>query len=133
MATLKNFINGALVDSRATSTVPVISPSDGSTIAQVPLSTAEDVNVAVHAGKEAFASWSTLTIKQRAGIMLKFHALVNQHAEELAQIIVKENGKNITEAMADVAKGNETVEWACSMPQMFQGKILEVSRGIECR
>jgi acyl-CoA reductase-like NAD-dependent aldehyde dehydrogenase len=64
--------------------------------------------------------------------MLKFHALVNKHANELAELIVAENGKNITEALADVAKGNETVEWACSLPQLAPGKLLEVSRGIQC-
>ena len=133
MSVLKNFINGSFVDSQGTSTVPVISPADGSTIAQVPLSTDKDVDAAATAGQEAFLSWSALTIKQRASIMLKFYALINQHSEELGQLIVKENGKNITEAMADVAKGNETVEWACSMPQLFGGRILEVSRGIECR
>ena len=44
-----------------------------------------------------------------------------------------ENGKNKAEALASVAKGNETVEWACSMPQLMQGKILQVSRGIDCQ
>ena len=65
--------------------------------------------------------------------MMKFYSLVVQHSDELAKIIVEENGKNYTEAMADVAKGNETVEWACGMSQIFAGRILEVSRGIECK
>ena len=73
-----------------------------------------------------------MTIKQRAGIMFKFHELVDKHAEELVQLIVKENGKNAMEAMAEVAKANETVEWACSLPQLACGKMLEVSRGITC-
>ena len=64
--------------------------------------------------------------------MLKFHALIREHAKELAEIIVKENGKNITEALADVAKGNETVEWACSLPQLAQGNILRVSGQVTC-
>lgn len=50
-----------------------------------------------------------------------------------AELVVAENGKNKAEALASVAKGNETVEWACSMPQLMQGKILQVSRGIDCR
>lgn len=58
--------------------------------------------------------------------MLKFHGLVDKHSAELADIIVRENGKNIVEALADVAKGNETVEWACSLPQLAPGRILEV-------
>ena len=51
-----------------------------------------------------------------------------KHSNELAQMIVDENGKNFAEALADVAKGNETVEWACSLPQLAPGRHLEVSR-----
>lgn len=64
--------------------------------------------------------------------MLKFHALVRENAQELAELIVKENGKNLTEALADVAKGNETVEYACSLPQLCQGRQLQVSGQVYC-
>ncbi len=101
-------------------------------IAKVPLSNSGDLDRAVAAAKEAFGGWSGLTIKQRAAIMFKFHELVDAHSEELAAIIVKENGKNFTEALADVAKGNETVEWSTSLPQLAGGRTLEVSRGITC-
>lgn len=53
-------------------------------------------------------------------------------ADELADIVVKENGKNKMEALASVLKGNETVEYACSLPQLAQGRTLQVSRGITC-
>lgn len=65
--------------------------------------------------------------------MLKFHNLVRENAQELAELIVKENGKNITEALADVAKGNETVEYAASLPQLAQGKNLRVSTQVTCQ
>lgn len=71
-------------------------------------------------------------MKARASIMFRFQYLMETHAEELAQLVVRENGKNIAEARASVAKGNETVEWACGLPQMAQGKILQVSRGVTC-
>lgn len=67
-----------------------------------------------------------MTAKSRAAIMFRFHALIEQHADELADIVVKENGKNKAEALASVAKANETVEWACSMPQIMQVKKNEV-------
>jgi len=98
----------------------------------VALSNKVDVDSAVAAATEAFPSWSGLTIKSRAAIMLKFHNLVKENANQLAELIVKENGKNITEALADVAKGNETVEYACSLPQLSQGKTLRVSREVQC-
>ena len=105
----------------------------GQEIAQVPCSNENDVGSAVAAGLTAFETWSMTTIKQRTSIMMKFYSLIVQHSEELSELIVAENGKNYTEAMADIAKGNETVEWACGMSQIFAGRILEVSRGIECR
>jgi len=64
--------------------------------------------------------------------MFKFHELMDAAQDELTEIIIRENGKNRAEAIASIAKGNETVEWACSMPQLVQGRILEVSRGITC-
>eukprot|EP00546_Thalassionema_frauenfeldii_P009531 CAMPEP_0178908708 /NCGR_PEP_ID=MMETSP0786-20121207/8074_1 /TAXON_ID=186022 /ORGANISM="Thalassionema frauenfeldii, Strain CCMP 1798" /LENGTH=480 /DNA_ID=CAMNT_0020580643 /DNA_START=85 /DNA_END=1527 /DNA_ORIENTATION=- len=74
-----------------------------------------------------------VTSPSRASIMLKFHSLVNENAQELAELIVKENGKNLKEALADVAKGNETVEYACSLPQLIQGKTLRVSSEVMCQ
>ena len=74
-----------------------------------------------------------MTVKSRASIMLKFHSLIRQNATELANLIVLENGKNITEALADVAKGNETVEYACSLPQLMQGKVDRVSSQVTCQ
>lgn len=130
---LPNFIDGKFVDvEKDISHLPVINPVDGSIIAQVPMCTSNYVDDAVLAGQKAFEGWRSLTIKQRAAIMFKFHHLMDSHAQELAELIVKENGKNIVEALADVAKGNETVEWATSLPQMAVGRTLEVSRGITC-
>ena len=98
-------------------------------ISKVPLSTASDLDEAVQHGKVAFETWSGMTIKQRAAIMFRFHSLVDKHSSELAGIIVTENGKNMTEAMADVAKGNETAEWATSLPQVR--KPLSIVQSVE--
>ena len=131
---IDNYINGAFVAPSTNEYLPVTNPATGAQIASVALSNADDVNTAVASAKAAFPAWSSLTIKARAAIMLKFHALVRQHSQELAQLIVAENGKNITEALADVAKGNETVEYACSLPQLAAGASLTVSSGgVSCR
>jgi malonate-semialdehyde dehydrogenase (acetylating)/methylmalonate-semialdehyde dehydrogenase len=133
MSMLPNFINGESVTPATKTYIDVTNPATGEIIAQVPASTSKDLDVAVQAAKEAFPSWSGLTLKARAAIMLKFHSLVNQHSNELADIIVRENGKNKGEALADVAKGNETVEWATSLPQTACGRQQEVSRGVVCQ
>jgi len=132
MVEINNYIGGKFVPPSTGKYMSVISPETSKEIAKVGISSKDDVEAAVTAAKEAFPSWSGMTIKARTSIMLKFHALIREHAKELAEIIVKENGKNITEALADVAKGNETVEWACSLPQLAQGNILRVSGQVTC-
>lgn len=131
--TIDNFIAGATAVPVAGQYIDVESPSDSSVIAQVAMSSTADVEAAVEAGREAFKTWSKFTVKKRASIMFRFHELVIAHADELADLVVLESGKNKAEALAEVAKGNETVEWACSIPQLSKGGYLEVSGGITCR
>lgn len=57
--------------------------------------------------------------------MFKVHALIEKYSDELAKLVVEENGKNYVEAIASVAKGNETVEYACSLPQVIQVSLME--------
>ncbi|KAF9979310.1 hypothetical protein BGZ73_000004 [Actinomortierella ambigua] len=139
---LCNWINGKFVDpvastaagnSEASSTyLPVTNPFNGKTIGQVPISTAADVEQAVAAAQAAFPAWSGRTSKDRAQILIRFHGLISKHLDELADMVVLEHGKNKSEALASVLKGQETVEYAMSLPQLAQGKILEVSRGVTC-
>ena len=129
MSVLPNFINGSFKPCNA-KTCLVTNPATSEIVCEVPFSGRAEVDEAVVHAKAAFPAWSALTIKQRAAIMFKYHHLVEAHAQELAALVVKENGKNITEAIADIAKGNETVEWSCSLPQLACGRILEVSGGI---
>lgn len=130
---VNNFIGGSFVPPSGGDYLSVQDPANLAEIGKVALSSSEDVEKAVSTAQTAFQSWSGLTMKARAAVMLKFHALVREHAQELAELIVRENGKNITEALADVAKGNETVEWACSLPQLAQGNNLKVSSQVSCQ
>jgi malonate-semialdehyde dehydrogenase (acetylating)/methylmalonate-semialdehyde dehydrogenase len=129
-----NFIHGVFLAPSTQQYLEVTNPANDHTIGLVGVSEIDDVQAAVQAAQDAFPEWSGWTTKARAAVMLKFHALVQEHAEELARLIVAENGKNLTEALADVAKGNETVEYSCSLPQLAQGKTLSVSSGgVSCQ
>ena len=130
---LKNFINGKSVQSHANDYLPVTDPSNGVEIASVPLSTAQDVDDAVRAAKAAFSKWSGTPIKERAQVFFRYKGLLEKNANELAALVNEENGKTMGEAMAEVEKSIEVTEFACSMPQLADGEILEVSRGVECR
>jgi methylmalonic acid semialdehyde dehydrogenase len=132
---INNVIHGKKVPPSTAQYLPIYSPSTGTSqpIASVAISNSNDVQTAIQSSKSALPAWSSLTTKARAAIILKFHSLVQQNATQLAQLIVLENGKNMNEALADVAKGNETVEYAASLPQLSQGKIAQVSSQVSCQ
>ena len=98
---INNYIHGIKQDEAPSSSsyMSVTSPSTSDVIAHVYKSTKDDVEKAVESSKKAFGSWSNLTMKSRVAILLKFNYLVKLHAKELAELIVQENGKNITEGM----------------------------------
>ena len=130
---LKNFVGGKWTESRSKDFLPVMNPSIGEQIAEVPLSTAEDIDGAVGAAAKAYQSWSATPIKERAEVFYRYRSLLAANAQGLAELVQKENGKIFNEAMAEVEKAIEVTEFACSMPQLAAGEILEVSRGVECR
>ncbi len=129
---VKNYINGQFKTTTSTK-MDVISPIDGSTISTVPLSGKDDLSMAVKAAKSAFRAWSGMTIKDRVQIFYKYRELLEKNREELSIIVMEENGKTMGESTAEVDKSIELTEFACSLPQMVQGEIMEVSAGVECR
>jgi malonate-semialdehyde dehydrogenase (acetylating)/methylmalonate-semialdehyde dehydrogenase len=131
--TVQNFLHGQFVTPNNTEYLPVMNPGTGKQIARVPLSTAAQVDAAVVSARAAFPVWSGLPIKERAQILFRYRALLEKNAQGLAQLVHEENGKTLSEAMAEVDKSIEVTEFACSMPQLATGEILEVSRGVECR
>ena len=131
--TLKNYIGGKPVDPHTNDYLPVTNPATGQEIAKVPLSLSQDVDDAVRAAEAAFPTWSSTPIKERAQIFYRYKALMEKHMQELAALVSEENGKVMSEAKAEVEKAIEVTEFACSMPQLAAGEILEVSRGVECR
>jgi len=133
-ATVPNVISGA-PDSAAEQLprLDVYNPATGSVIAQVPLSGHREVDLAVQAAHKAFPAWAATPIKERVQVFYKYKALLEQHIDELAALVTEENGKISSEARAEVLKSAELSEFACSLPQIVTGEVLEVSRGVECR
>jgi malonate-semialdehyde dehydrogenase (acetylating) / methylmalonate-semialdehyde dehydrogenase len=111
----------------------VLNPSDGTLLSQVPLSGAAELDGAVAAAAAALQGWSNTPIKERVQVFYRYRALLELHGEELASLITEEHGKIASEAEAEVLKAMELTEFACSLPQIVPGEVLEVSRGIECR
>lgn len=129
---VKNFVGGQFVETACPARA-VVSPLDGSTLSQVPQSAGAEVATAVAAAQDAFAAWSQQTLKQRAAVMYRYRELLLRHTGELAEQIQDENGKTLDEARAEIVRAIEVVEFACSLPQLAAGEVLEVSPGVECR
>jgi len=130
---VQNYIGGAFVPGTAREELDVTNPADGSVISRVPLSAADDVDRAVEAAKRAFPGWSGMPIKERVQVFFRYKTLLETNIASLAQLVTEENGKIDSEARAEVLKSAELTEFACSLPQITAGEVLEVSRGVECR
>jgi len=111
----------------------VFDPSLGAVISKVSLSSAAEVDHAVQTARLAFPAWAATPIKERVQVFFRYKALLERHADELAALITEENGKVHGEAKAEVDRAAECAEFACSLPQLARGEILEVSRGVDCR
>lgn len=131
-AEVQNCIGGAFVSPDGPK-LDVYDPSIGRVISRVPLSSARDVDAAVAAAKAAFPAWSSQPIKERVQVLYRYKTLLERHIDELAALVTEENGKIASEARAEVLKSAELTEFACSLPQIVTGEVLEVSRGVECR
>ncbi|UCZ52790.1 CoA-acylating methylmalonate-semialdehyde dehydrogenase [Bacillus shivajii] len=130
--TVKNYVNGEWVDSASSNKEPVYNPATGEVVAEVPLSTKEDVDQAVKAAEEAFETWSQVAVPKRARILFKYQQLLVEHWEELAELITVENGKSYSEAYGEVQRGIECVEFAAGAPTLMMGKQLpDIATGIE--
>lgn len=97
------------------------------------MSETADLDKAVRAAKAAFPSWSRTSVKERVQVFFRYKQLLEKTSGELSNLISEENGKTPAEALAEIEKSVELTEFACSLPQLVSGEILEVSRGIECR
>ena len=131
-AAVQNCIGGAFVSPDAP-LLDVYDPSVGAVISRVPLSGAREVDAAVRAARGALTAWAGTPIKERVQVLYRYRTLLNRHIDELAALVTEENGKIASEARAEVLKAAELTEFACSLPQIVTGEVLEVSRGVECR
>ncbi|MGH2646934.1 MAG: CoA-acylating methylmalonate-semialdehyde dehydrogenase [Ginsengibacter sp.] len=130
---VRNFIDGKFTNSASQIFLEIISPIDGNLLSKVCLSSSADLDNAMKAAKKAFTFWSIMPIKERVQIFFRFRNLLEKNLQSLAELCSEENGKTLNESIAEVEKSIELTEFACSMPQLIGGEVLEVSRGVECR
>ncbi len=125
METLYHFINGRRVEGRSGRYGEVVNPADGQLIARVPLASAAETASAVEAAAAAFPAWRDTPPMRRARVLFRFIQLLNDNMDELARLISAEHGKVLNDAVGDVTRGMEIVEFACGAPHLLKGHFSE--------
>ena len=127
-----HYIHGERVASSSGRSQAVYNPATGAVARQVALASVDEVNAAVASAKAAFPAWSETPPIRRARVMNNFLALLNEHRDELAAMITAEHGKVFTDAIGEVSRGIDIVEFACGIPQLLKGDYTDqVSTGID--
>ena len=129
---VEHWINGAPASGESTRTAPVYNPALGEVAREVRLATVADVDVAVQAAKAAFAGWSGTSLTKRQQVLFSFRELLNARKGEVAAILTNEHGKVTSDALGEVARGLEVVEFATGIPHLAKGEYSEnVSTGVD--
>jgi len=129
---INHYISDRMTAGDSTRRQDVTNPATGKTTGQVVLASRTDVDAAVVAATAAFPAWADTPPIRRARVMFRFLELLNAHKEELARAITAEHGKVFSDAMGEVARGIDIVEFACGIPQLLKGDYTEqVSTGID--
>lgn len=122
METVQNFINGKMTESRSERFAPIYNPATGQQTRQVVLSSASEVAEVVAVADAAFPAWAKKSPLKRARVMFKFKDLLEQNMDKLARIISNEHGKVYSDAVGEVTRGLEVVEFACGIPHLQKGE-----------
>jgi malonate-semialdehyde dehydrogenase (acetylating) / methylmalonate-semialdehyde dehydrogenase len=118
--TIEHWVGGTTT-STASATSPVWNPATGKQRAEVVLGSADDVRGAIDAASAAFPEWAQTSLSKRANILFAFRELVNAHRRELAEVVTDEHGKVLSDALGEVQRGLEVVEFACGIPHLLKG------------
>ncbi|MCR4536390.1 CoA-acylating methylmalonate-semialdehyde dehydrogenase [Shewanella xiamenensis] len=131
MLKITHYVNGQHTPA-STRSQEIFEPATGECRGQVSLASSDEVAAAIAIAKAAFETWSQVTPLNRARVLFKFKALVEQHMDELAQLITLEHGKVIDDAKGELIRGLEVVEFACGIPHLLKGEhTQQVGGGVD--
>lgn len=129
---IAHWFDGAAAPSASGRTAPVHNPTTGAVRAHVALADQADITAALASAGRGFAAWSAFSIAKRQSVLFAFRELLNARKGELARIITAEHGKVVSDAMGEIARGQEVVELACGFPRLIKGAFSEnASNGVD--
>jgi malonate-semialdehyde dehydrogenase (acetylating)/methylmalonate-semialdehyde dehydrogenase len=125
MSTITHWVNNAPFAGASSSTAPVTNPATGEVTGQVSLGSVEDARAVIDAAAAAFPAWRDTSLAKRTTTLFAFRELLNARKGELAEIITAEHGKVVSDALGEVSRGQEVVEFACGIPHLLKGGFTE--------
>lgn len=134
MEILKNYINGAWVNSVSTKTIDVLNPANQEVLAEVPFGadTAKDIATATEFAFTAYKEWNNVPVMKRVQVLYKLKSLFEENQAEIAEIITKESGKTKGESFGEIQRAIENIEVACGTPMLMAGDVIEdIATGID--
>ena len=120
---IENLIGGKRVASKSGRTQPVFNPATGEPTDELGLSSIDEVNAAIQAAADAAPAWAATPPLKRAAVMFRFNELLQQNADDIAREISREHGKTHEDALGEVQRGKEVVEFCCGIPQLLKGEF----------
>lgn len=125
MKRIGHWIGGEAIVGKSGRTSPVYNPATGEVAAQVDLASVKEMDAAVASAKAAFPAWRSTSLSRRAEIMFHFRELIDANRKEIASLVTAEHGKVLGDAMGELARGLENVEFACGIPHLLKGGMSE--------
>ncbi|SEC56788.1 CoA-acylating methylmalonate-semialdehyde dehydrogenase [Rhodococcus koreensis] len=125
MAVISHWFDNKTFPGTSGNTAPVTNPATGAVTGQVALASVEDARAVIDAAAAAFPAWRDTSLAKRTQIIFTFRELLNQRKGELAEIITSEHGKVVSDALGEVSRGQEVVEFACGIAHLLKGGMTE--------
>lgn len=122
---VQHWCDGKAFAGDSTVTAPVTNPATGIVTAQVVLASDADARTVIAAAADAFPAWRDTSLAKRTAVLFRFRELLNERKQELAAIITAEHGKVLSDALGEISRGQEVVEFACGIPHLLKGGYTE--------
>src|SRR6478672_2962961 len=129
---INHWISGRRTTGTSGRTGPVFNPATGEQSGAVDLATTDEVDAAVQAAKQAFPAWRATSLAKRAELFFAIRELFHERREEIARFLTAEHGKVLSDAMGEVTRGLEVIEFCCGLPHLLKGGMTEqASTGVD--
>src|SRR6476646_4182722 len=129
---ISHWIGGRVVEGQSGRSGPVYNPALGRQTGEVDFATREEIDLAVQTAREAFPAWRAVSLSRRTALFFTIRELFDHHREDIARLLTAEHGKVLSDALGEVARGLEVIEYCCGIPELLKGEFSEqASTGID--